>query len=887
MSDLLPSLKDVREALTALFEPGQVIEVRALGGLRYTSGGYYNDHDALASAIVLASKKSTYGGVYWTLQKIEPSLLARRENRWVERVSETTADHNVIAYRWLLIDLDPVRATGISASDAEKAAAHELMETVVKYVRDLGHAPLIGDSGNGYHVYVKVDLATEDAPLVQRVLASLAARFDTNNVKVDQRVWNPARIAKVFGSIARKGDSTADRPHRAAKMLVSKGTAEPLARDILEKIAAEAPAPANKAKKSKKSKDVPPSPEKLEEFLAEAKIGHGPRIEWKTGFKWELDCCPFDPSHLATSVVCTCTDTYGFSCMHNSCSGNHWDEFRAKLQEKIGHKFNFGGAERPSNGRPYICADPGQVNEMIAQSEAILHGVGLKYFERNRELVRTVHAREVMKKNDPYRRDESSILIAIASAETVNRDLDQRANYFITKGWGPKSIHVPESVVKQIVDRVYSEPRAVPYPTLDLVTSSPVLLPSGRVIGSEEFFSEGILFVPQKRNLYKPVPDQPSKAEAFEEMQVFADVFGKFPFIDPDGDAKGLKTASYSVVLSAILTLVARPYLHFGPTPLHGFTAHMQRSGKSKLAAAASAAALGHKPTLIHYRDEEEFGKHLLPLMRASDRIISIDNIEKTLESSKLCSLLTECQLRDRILGESRELALRNTSVFTVTGNNLMIGGDLAVRSLRCDIDAGVERPEERKFEFDPVTRALEMHPELNRAALLALRAYIVTKPPWVLDREPYGGFEDWDRLVSGCLTWLGFTDPYKSRTRVIGDDPQRETNLALLEALKEEFPGQEPFTVAIIDKKGLGSSAHKLLLKNGVFETRQVGWRLKRLAGRIAGGLQLKKASDPNDKAGNVGQWWKVVRVAETLGPSASATPSQLELRGDLDTPF
>ena len=54
---------------------------------------------------------------------------------------------------------------------------------------------------------------------VESVLKALAYRFDTDQVKVDTTVANAARISKVYGTLAAKGDSTKDRPHRLARIL--------------------------------------------------------------------------------------------------------------------------------------------------------------------------------------------------------------------------------------------------------------------------------------------------------------------------------------------------------------------------------------------------------------------------------------------------------------------------------------------------------------------------------------------------------------------------------------------------------------------------------------------------------------------------------------------
>jgi hypothetical protein len=38
-------------------------------------------------------------------------------------------------------------------------------------------------------------------------------------VKIDQKVFNPGRLCKVPGTLARKGDDTEARPHRRAQLL--------------------------------------------------------------------------------------------------------------------------------------------------------------------------------------------------------------------------------------------------------------------------------------------------------------------------------------------------------------------------------------------------------------------------------------------------------------------------------------------------------------------------------------------------------------------------------------------------------------------------------------------------------------------------------------------
>jgi hypothetical protein len=79
--------------------------------------------------------------------------------------------------------------------------------------------PVLADSGNGFHLLNQIDLPADDGGLVQRVLAAIATRLDTELVKIDRAVHNPARLCKLPFTWARKGDPTGNRPHRQARLL--------------------------------------------------------------------------------------------------------------------------------------------------------------------------------------------------------------------------------------------------------------------------------------------------------------------------------------------------------------------------------------------------------------------------------------------------------------------------------------------------------------------------------------------------------------------------------------------------------------------------------------------------------------------------------------------
>lgn len=210
----------IHKNLRLLVRPGQVTELRALncGG---TVSGYF-DHDHLAGMAAAAAELEHHAsGVYLVANPVSPDRLAARPNATARAgTGDTTQAAHVVGREALLVDFDPVRPGGVSATEAEKGRAAKLAGRVWRHLGGLGWpAPLVADSGNGMHLIYRVNLPVEDGGLVRRVLQALAARFDTDGCKIDRAVHDPARLVKIPGTLARKGEPTPDRPHRRSRLL--------------------------------------------------------------------------------------------------------------------------------------------------------------------------------------------------------------------------------------------------------------------------------------------------------------------------------------------------------------------------------------------------------------------------------------------------------------------------------------------------------------------------------------------------------------------------------------------------------------------------------------------------------------------------------------------
>lgn len=199
---------DVRAAAAVLFDPAYGVQIQGLPHARWVTcaGGDPN-------AVVRAAHRVADGsrGVYYTLHPCDPGLDAAMTSKAALR------------RRWLLVDVDAGQGKDLNATDAEHEAARLVAYGLqVELMVERGWpAPVVIDSGNGWHLLWRVDLPNDDASrvLCRRVLAALADQYDSPPATVDRKTHDARRISKLPGTLVRKGPADEARPWRWARLV--------------------------------------------------------------------------------------------------------------------------------------------------------------------------------------------------------------------------------------------------------------------------------------------------------------------------------------------------------------------------------------------------------------------------------------------------------------------------------------------------------------------------------------------------------------------------------------------------------------------------------------------------------------------------------------------
>ena len=326
---------EIIHALRLWFQAGDVFEVRVLDAVsadyrrEHIESGYF-DYEHISAVPEALKRLLSFRGVYVTVNPVNPDLLARAVNRLRPAGrNPTTADTDIVRRRWLLIDCDPRRASGVSSSNAEHESALAKAREIRDGLSSLGWPkPVLTDSGNGAQLMYRIDLPADDGELVRRVIGEIA-KASSEQVAIDTSVHNPARIWRLPGTMNCKGDSIPERPHRMARILEEPQDIVSVSREQMQDIVSH--------QSEDTQTDVPDDDWKhtmpafdLDSWIAQYCPELGSPQPWKGGRKWIFPVCPFNEAHTNKSAVLIQepSGAVAFKCHHNGCSGNDWRALR-------------------------------------------------------------------------------------------------------------------------------------------------------------------------------------------------------------------------------------------------------------------------------------------------------------------------------------------------------------------------------------------------------------------------------------------------------------------------------------------------------------------------------------------------------------------------------
>jgi putative DNA primase/helicase len=501
---------------------------------------------------------------------------------------------------------------------------------------------------------------------------------------------------------------------------------------------------------------------------------------------------------------------------------------------------SFPAAEATAGELPIIAVKPGELSRIVREAEAALSG--LPIFARAGSLVYPLSEKvpaadgrtTLTAKLKPISCD--LLLVWLSQSARFVR-FNKRTNAWVR-------IDPPTRLPAALL----TVEDAWPYRRVVGVTTNPVLRPDGSLLSRPGYDPETQLYLmPDKALPALQVPERPTRAQAETALGKLAGLLTGFTFAEP---------ADRAVALSLILTVVARSSMPVAP--LHLIRAHAAGTGKSHLVDTATAIATGrHCPVITAGQTREESEKRLGALLRESVPVISLDNCSSDLEGELLCQLTERPTVRTRILGVSEAPEYECRSTLVATGNNVGPRGDMVRRTLICNLDSDVERPELRRFAFDPVERVLADRAGYLSAAYCVIRAYQIAGSPVVC--EPIGSYGKWTSMVRAPLIWLGEADPSASMDVARDEDPEL-TNLRELFAQWQQHLGAANVTAFQIketaceqdsDRKPIRPEFNDLLMRiagdRGGVSTKRLGLWLHRNEGRIVGGRKLTstKTSD------------------------------------------
>lgn len=397
------------------------------------------------------------------------------------------------------------------------------------------------------------------------------------------------------------------------------------------------------------------------------------------------------------------------------------------------------GTVKPAQkGRPQVFLNDAELHDLVRQGwDALLKWNQPPTLFRNSGAIIRLQRRGADNRLEPHRVPSRSLPVYLAKA----------AQWCRTTPAGAVAAFPPDRVGHAMSDLVDDE-----LPELDAVVRAPFYDPQGRLIREPGFHEGARVWFDEAGSLdVGEIPKDPTPEDAEAALALLMDdLLVDFPFVSE---------ADKAHALAMLLLPFCRQMMTIQLTPLHLVEAPTKSTGKSALVEIAHLLATG---SMLNARslpmEEEEERKTILAELLASPTVLCWDNLpdRKEVVAQALCNVLTADSITGRYLGQTGTVTALNRCTWVATGNNPRLHRDLASRSIRIRVDAGMQHPDKRAFKHEHIQDwTLRHRKELVGALLVLIQAWVAA------DRPAYQGgtrmrFPAWADMLGGILENVG-----------------------------------------------------------------------------------------------------------------------------------
>jgi hypothetical protein len=323
----------------------------------------------------------------------------------------------------------------------------------------------------------------------------------------------------------------------------------------------------------------------------------------------------------------------------------------------------------------------------------------------------------------------------------------------------------------EIADSLLNIPDDVP--GIERIVSMPVFSAAGKLLTNGYHASERVL-------VQSPINPKEMSVDAAKTL--LWDLFQDFPFAT---DADYANTIGY-LFLPFIRSMC-------GATPLHLIDAAQRGTGKGLLNDIIHSIwgvenEVGGLPLM-----EEEQRKAITSRLASAPLSIAFDDVN-LLQGHALQRAITARVWVDRLLGSNKNITVPVQCVWSATGNNTTLGGDMVRRVVLIRLESQHERPEDRTDTHRSESE-LRLWAIQNRAAFVSACCSLI-QHGLTTDAGAgvaFGGFDEYSSVLDRILSGVGIEGFLGNRVSAYEREDTRQTGWKVVVQEWHERWGNEP----------------------------------------------------------------------------------------------